>query len=441
MESNFRQTRRSVISRAAGGVGVGALAMAAAACGTGSGGPAGSASGQPVSFRFLGRESGSEVPVYKQAVDTFNAAQSRVKVELETASGDFDQKLQTMVAGGTTPDAGYLHSQFVPTYVVLGVAAPLDNYAKKDKAVLDNYLPAAVDSYRFKNVVYGVPDVATSLVMYINKTIFSKAGASTPAEKWTWSDYLSTAQRIQSATRDSGVFPAGGFTDNNDWPAVLWQNGADLLDKDRKLVTIDRPEAVEAVTWLADQITKTKLHQGPGDVGPKGNEQDFLDGKVGMLVALSSRMGIIAKGAQFDVEVVHMPAGKQRVTRTACGGTAMYKGTKAGDGVWEFFKYLSGDDFQWSMAKVGGIIFPAGKKVANDPQLFAGQFPKSPKVTVDALAYARTEPYIVRYVDMKNEANKQFATIWKGESSVRDALTKAKAAMDPIAADAAAQMK
>src|SRR5919202_256395 len=185
--------------------------MALAACGSAGGaGPAGSgATIQPVSVRFLGRESGSEVPVYKQAVDTFNAAQSRVKIDLEAATGDFDQKLQTMVAGGTTPDSGYLHSQNVPTYVVLGVAAPLDTYAKKDKAILDAYLPAAVDSYRFRNVVYGVPDVATSLVMYINKTIFGRAGASTPAEKWSWNDYLTTAQRIASATRDSGIFPVG----------------------------------------------------------------------------------------------------------------------------------------------------------------------------------------------------------------------------------------
>ena len=70
-----------------------------------------------------------------------------------------------------------------------------------------------------------------------------------------------------------------------------------------------------------------------------------------------------------------------------------------------------------------------------------GQFPKSPKVTVDALAYARTEPYIVRYVDMKNEANKQLSTVWQGQSSVRDALTRAKTAMDPIVADAVSQMK
>lgn len=94
----------------------------------------------------------------------------------DLATGNFDQKLQTLVAAGTAPDANYMHSQTVPTYVALGVAAPLDAHAKKDKSVLDGLLPAAVDSYRFKNGVYGIADVATSYVMYINRALFTKAG-------------------------------------------------------------------------------------------------------------------------------------------------------------------------------------------------------------------------------------------------------------------------
>ena len=161
-----RKTRRAVLG--AGGAGVGAAVLAA--CGAAGGQPA--ASQATGTITFLGRESGSEVAVYKEGIEKFNASQPRVKVTHDLATGNFDQKLQTLVAGGTAPDASYMHSQTVPTYVALGVAASLDAHAKKDKAVLDGLLPAAVDSYRFKNGVYGIADVATSYVMYIIPGLF-----------------------------------------------------------------------------------------------------------------------------------------------------------------------------------------------------------------------------------------------------------------------------
>ena len=432
------KTRRAVLSAA--GLGVGATALAA--CGQGTdGGPA--ATGAPATgqITFLGRESGSEVAVYKEGIEKFNASQPRVKVTHDLATGNFDQKLQTLVAAGTAPDANYMHSQTVPTYVALGVAAPLDAHAKKDKAVLDGLLPAAVDSYRFKNGVYGIADVATSYVMYINPALFRKAGATLPTERWTWSDYTTAAQRIVSALRSEEVWATANWVAADSWPSVLWQNGADILNKDRNAVTIDRPEAIEAFSWIADQIQKTRLHPAPADMAGKSAEQLFFDGKVAMVPTYSSRAGTIAKTAQFEVEAVHLPAGKQRVCRTACGGMAMGKASKLPDATWEFLKYIAGEDFQWSMARVGGIIFPGHKKVAGSPDLFAGQFPKNSKVVVDAISYARIEPYTVRYLEIKAALTAELDKVWKGESGVRDAMTRAKAAMEPILAEAVAAAK
>src|SRR5687768_2718194 len=430
------KTRRAVLG--AGGAGVGAAVLAA--CGAAGGQPA--ASQATGNITFLGRESGSEVAVYKEGIEKFNASQPRVKVTHDLATGNFDQKLQTLVAGGTAPDASYMHSQTVPTYVALGVAAPLDSHAKKDKAVLDGLLPAAVDSYRFKNEVYGIADVATSYVMYINRGLFTKAGAAFPTEKWTWNDYTTAGQRIVSALRGEDVWAAANWVAADSWPSVLWQNGADILNKDRNAVTIDRPEAIEAFTWIADQIQKTRLHPAPADLAGKAPEQMFFDGKAAMIPTYSSRAGTIAKTAQFEVEAVHLPAGKQRVNRTACGGVAMGKASKAQDATWEFLKYIAGEEFQWSMARVGGIIFPGHKKVANSPELFStGQFPKNPKVVVDAIGYARIEPYTVRYLDMKGLLGAELNKVWTGESGVRDAMVRAKGVMEPILAEAVAAAK
>src|SRR5688500_5978792 len=94
------KTRRAVVSAAAG---LGAVALAA--CGQEAGGSPSTPSQATGQITFLGRESGSEVAVYKEAIEKFNASQPRVKVTHDLATGNFDQKLQTVVAAGTAPDA------------------------------------------------------------------------------------------------------------------------------------------------------------------------------------------------------------------------------------------------------------------------------------------------------------------------------------------------
>lgn len=437
-------SRRAIFRRisaiARDGIGAGVLALACARTAERRDGvPAAAA---PATLTFLGRESGSEVPVYEQGIARFQELHARVKVTREVAAGNFDEKLRAMVAGGSAPDVFYMHSQTVPTYVAWGVAGSLERFAAKDRAVLDGLLPAAVDAYRFRSAVYGIPDVATSYVIYINRDLFGRTGAAIPAERWTWDEYLTTARQIRTALQADQGFATVNYTAGDSWPAVLWQNSADILSQDRTAVTVDRPEAIEAFSWIADQIHRLRVHAAPADLGNRSAEQFFLDGKAAMLPTYSSRMGIIARGAAFEVDVVHLPAGRRRVTRTACGGVAMYRDSRAADACWEFLKFVAGEKFQWTMARTGGIIFPAHKNVAGSPELFAGSpFPRSPKVTVDAMAYARTEPYTVRYVDLKNALVQQLNAVWRGESGVKEALERARAAMEPILAEAVEAVK
>jgi multiple sugar transport system substrate-binding protein len=220
---------------------------------------------------------------------------------------------------------------------------------------------------------------------------------------------------------------------------VLWQNDADLLNKDRTAVTVDSPAAIEAVQWIADLMNRHQVHPKPADLQGKSSEAFFLEGKAAMIPIISSRMGTVARGAQFEVECVHLPQNKKRVTRTACGGTAMPKGSQNPDAGWELERFFGTEEFQWLIAKAGGIIFPAHKKVTESAELFAGgPYPKAPKVTVDAMSYARIEAYTVGYQEMVAAFNTEVNRVWTGESGVRDAMVRAKATMEPILKDALA---
>ena len=51
---------------------------------------------------------------------------------------------------------------------------------------------------------------------------------------------------------------------------------------------------------------------------------------------ISSSMGTVAKDAQFEVEIFHLPQGKKRVTRTACGGSRRPQASKNPEAGWAF---------------------------------------------------------------------------------------------------------
>ena len=161
-----------------------------------------------------------------------------------------------------------------------------------------------------------------------------------------------------------------------------------------------------------------------------------------MFPVISSRMGTVARGAQFEVEIVHLPQGKKRVTRTACGGTAMPKGSPNPGRRVGARAFLATEEFQWLISRAGGHHLPRPQEGHRVPELFAGgPFPRSPRVTVDAMAYARTEPYVPRYDDLKAAIVKEIGSVWTGESSVRDAVTRARAVAEPILADGLSQIK
>ncbi len=224
------RTRRSAL-RASGAGALGLVgAFLAGSCGQRQGSPTapGAISGQ---ITFMSRDNGSDLEPYKQGLALFNSRQSRIQVQHDIVSGNFEQKLQTVVAGGTPPDVSYMHSQNIPTFVTIGIVASNDSYLRRDKTALDGLLPAALDAYRWRNTLNGVPDVATSLVMFINRSAFTKMGVAAPGEKWTWSDYLAAAQKLTAAGRDEGLFGAVDYNGNFPKFTVLWQNEADLLIK------------------------------------------------------------------------------------------------------------------------------------------------------------------------------------------------------------------
>jgi hypothetical protein len=92
-----------------------AAAWLAGCGGAGEGGGGTSSAAATGSISFMSRDNGSDLEPYKQGLALFNGKQSRIKVTHDIVSGNFEQKLQTVVAAGTPPDVSYMHACRFPT--------------------------------------------------------------------------------------------------------------------------------------------------------------------------------------------------------------------------------------------------------------------------------------------------------------------------------------
>jgi multiple sugar transport system substrate-binding protein len=98
---------------------------------------------------------------------------------------------------------------------------------------------------------YGVPYAADPRLFFYNKEIFDQAGIPYPTEAWTWDYFMGLAKKLTDKNHFGFVLPstyAGrGYLDYFTW---MWNNGANVLNKDMTQATVNTPEAVEALEFV-----------------------------------------------------------------------------------------------------------------------------------------------------------------------------------------------
>jgi multiple sugar transport system substrate-binding protein len=431
------KTRRGLLLAGAG-TSVGALLVA---CGQGEGGQAGAGSatakGQ-VTFMSQGTDP-LDQDRYKPLVDQFNARGGAVKIDLiqgDAGGGAINAqgKVIAMVAGGSAPDVFWTHAYISPNLVKLGLLGDINPYVKKDKDFkTSNYFEAPLKDYEADGKLFGVPREATTTVMIINKELFQKSGVALPTENWTWDDFLKAATQMTQGSGSTRTWGVGGFSVVAPAPGALsfsygiylsypkvWQEGGDIVDKARTKFTLHQSPAVDQMQWIADLVTKHKVHP-IGEEFPGTNVREVWNtGRIGMYASLSVYSNY--NQAQFDWDIAHLPRGKARATRTASAGHSMTAASKNKDAAWEVMKYLGSKPAYEHWAKLG-LTIPTFKEVAESPLVLNPNAPpKSAKIATDAFSYARPEPISGDWGNVGSEITKAMADVFGGKIDAKGAL-------------------
>jgi multiple sugar transport system substrate-binding protein len=314
-------------SRKAGAAGVGVAAAAAqllAGCGS-TGGSSGSAgSGPPKAGQsFKGQTLtiydsspvGSQVTPWNEYYQYLKQAfhqqtGATLNIEEYASGSELSSKIESAAVSGSGPDMFSYGSSFIGTIAAthdFTTLTPADwNYLGGRSGFVPTMLE---DSGTSPSADIGIPFESIPFVIAYNKSLFAKAGITSPPA--TWSQYITDAQKVQAA--NPGVYGAGfDPADKFDPWKFVWsythQMGGSFVAANDKSASMDSPQVKQALQFYFEQYYQYHI------VPPQSLTWDssqmfsaFSQGKVAMMPLASYGTQVSAAGTPLQGKVAFAP--------------------------------------------------------------------------------------------------------------------------------------
>lgn len=247
--------------------------------------------------------------VMEQRLGIMNKTYPNIQVNVLLVAGDYDQKVQTMIAGGTPPDIMMIAENY-QVYASKNQIIPLDDLiASNNVDMNERYSEDVANIMKYDGKYYGMLDRAGAMVLFYNKDLFDQAGVAYPTTDWTQKELLDAAQKL--TVKEGGKTVQWGYYPGSWWPQwmqLVYQNGGSLFDDNTK-PTFDTPEVRDALQLLNDMSFKYGTSPTPTEIADMGNvgaDPLFAQGKIAMETTGFWNIGSLAKveGINWDITPV-----------------------------------------------------------------------------------------------------------------------------------------
>jgi multiple sugar transport system substrate-binding protein len=278
-----------------------AAALGLAGCGSDSG----SGSDGKVALDLLVPSYGDKTkPYWEQLVKDFEAKNTDIDVTLEIQSwDDIYTVLDTKIQNEKAPDileldaAGPAYGAEDMLYKADEIVSP-ETYADIE--------PSFIDSAKIDGQAYGLPTVASTRALFYNKTLLQQAGVAAPPK--TWDELLEASKKISALGNGTYGYGMPLGSEEAQAETSIWAYGAGASwEKDGKM-TINTPEAKEALTFMKRMIDEGATQPDPGATDRTNLLDVFIQGKIGMIEGLPPIVGQInEKNPDLDWEIAPSP--------------------------------------------------------------------------------------------------------------------------------------
>ncbi|WP_226351722.1 ABC transporter substrate-binding protein [Pseudonocardia sp. ICBG601] len=354
--------------------------------GCGVGGSAGPATGnagpvpelgpdQKVTITFESYNFGQAGPwtdTFTALLDRFHAEHPNITVVAQKPQGtspnpaaDTVTSIQTQAATGNAPDVVQLGFSDLGYAVDQIGVKPLDDLVGADAvdAALGGphpFAPSAAKLATLNGTTYGIPFVLSTPVLFYNASLFTAAGLDPAKPPATWDEVATAAAKIKAATGREGAYADCVTTQAKDWclQSIVRSHGGRVLSEDRSTLEYAEPQAVQAVSTLADMVRS--------GASPKFSQQQAVEafgrGELGMILKSSALQGTFtkgAKGAGWELRGAATPSFGAIPAVPTNSGAALFVLSDAPAeqrAAWELITFLTSDDSFAEIARKIGYL-------------------------------------------------------------------------------------
>lgn len=277
------------------------------------------------------------------AAAAFNASQDKYTVEVQQQpNSGFTSNVYTAVVNGVGPDIIFNYASEASKYVSAGLVANLDEFIYDEEIGIENF-DELLPEYLFDEIngfedghVHYLPGATTGPILFYNKTMLDELNLTVPT---TWEELVETCKAIKAAKGDD-VLPFGIDSPVDLVQTLLLETGCTYIDVENKCVGFG--DAVETVTWLAEQLTSGLFSKD----APSGGyfSEDFNTGNMAMYFGSCAGVPYIQPNG-FEYGVAPSPSSTNEYKSYTIWNRGpivfSYEGQEArAEGAYEFIKYL-----------------------------------------------------------------------------------------------------
>lgn len=248
---------------------------------------------------------------------------------------DYDTTLQAALAGGEPPDVFYVDSLRLPDLAAAGALQPVPEGAISDP---DDIYPSLREAFTYEGTWYCPPKDFSTLGLVYDPAVLEAAGVEVPT---TWEELRSAAETLTTEGQAGLVMGV----EYPRWGVFMFQNGTALTDEDVSQMTLDNPESIAALEYIAD-LYQNELAVSPTKVDAGWAGEAFGQGKAAMTIEGNWIAG--AMDSEFPEKewavapLPEGPAGPGTFAFTVCYGVAANAANP--DASWALVEYLTNAD-------------------------------------------------------------------------------------------------
>ena len=382
---------------------------------------------KPVRLTLMVWDRKEELPTIERYIRQFEKENPSIRVKINKISAPAQNDLSNLATSSDPGDLIYMSHEAFPEMMAQNYFLDLTQYWQRDDANnnFSDIYPKLAKLYSNTGKIFGVPKYFTTLVLYYNKDLFTKASLPYPSPNWSWTDFLKAAQKLSEMPEQDGK-PQYGFAFDSwygQWLPWLWQNNGEIFDPvmGRWLMNDSAfiKSNAESFQFLADLGFKSKVSPAPSPTNNVDAIKLFMNGQAAMCI--SGRWTCMdLRGVQnfsWDLEV--LPHKETRATLLLSTGYGIAAKTLHPEAAWQLVKYLTGDSVENSIAEEG-LAVPCRKTIAESTRFLnaaAIGTPLNAQSFISQLDFARPAPFHKNWPQKRKELTQMVKLILSNENA------------------------